>query len=244
MNIDEYKEILKTIEQKYWKDRKGNKSHDPNATKYSKNFWNYYNEKQFCLEHMDLTDVKSVLDIGAGAGLLCVLLKHWYKLKVEATDIKQTFNGGLYQEIFAHLKIPRHLLKIENRKPIALPKTYDMITMTRTVFDREEIKKEGDKIPDEPFDYEYFLDNIFQYCNRVFWKTNYQSLTNKKMFPKSVEPFLWWPPKGSSRIAKNITAESLTDENFMRSLKHSSMDKPYRAWYIVVNKKDWYDRIS
>ena len=139
MNIDEYKEILKTIEQKYWKDRKGNKSHDPNATKYSKNFWNYYNEKQFCLEHMDLTDVKSVLDIGAGAGLLCVLLKHWYKLKVEATDIKQTFNGGLYQEIFAHLKIPRHLLKIENRKPIALPKTYDMITMTRTVFDREEI---------------------------------------------------------------------------------------------------------
>ena len=237
MEIDEYRTVLADIQQRNWKDEEGNKLNDI-GYKYSKNFWNYYNEKQFCVEHMDLANVNTVLDIGAGVGLLGVILEdiNHLDITVEATDIGETFGGGMYQEIFAHMKTPRHMCEIKNRTPIILPKHYDMITMTRTVFDREEMAgmKEGtyppaskseDWIPPEQFDYEFFLDDIFQYCDRIFWKTNYQSLKNKNLFPKSVQPFLWWPMK---RLEDNQ--------------KLFSMDKPYRAWYIVLDKKDWISR--
>jgi hypothetical protein len=125
----------------------------------------------------------------------------------------------MYQEIFAHMKTPRHMCEIKNKTPIVLPKHYDMITMTRTVFDREEM--EGP----EKFDYEFFLNDIFQYCDRIFWKTNYQNLKSKKLFPESVQPFLWWPMK---RLEDNQ--------------RLFSMDKPYRAWYIVLTKEQWENR--
>ena len=59
--------------------------------------------------------------------------------------------------MFAKMKTPRHLLEIKNKKPIVLPKHYDMITITRSVFDREELPNGYEnKYPDELFDYEYF----------------------------------------------------------------------------------------
>ncbi len=220
MEIDEYRTVLADIQKRNWKDAEGNKLNDI-GYKYSKNFWNYYNEKQFCIEHMDLTDVNTVLDIGAGVGLLGVILENIEHLDitVEATDIEETFVGGMYQEIFAHMKTPRHMCEIKNKIPIVLPKHYDMITMTRTVFDREEMKDL------EKFDYEFFLNDIFQYCDRIFWKTNYQNLKSKKLFPESVQPFLWWPMK---RLEDNQ--------------RLFSMDKPYRAWYIVLTKEQWENR--
>ena len=154
---------------------------------------------------MNLVDVKSVLDIGAGVGLLGVLLNYWYGIEVEATDVEDEKGASgyknMYKKIFKHMKTPRHICEIKNGKPIKLPKKYDMITMTRTVFDREELEGGYDnKYPHEKFDYEYFLNDIFQYCNRIFWKTNWQAIANKKVFPKSIHPFLWWPTKnrGSS----------------------------------------------
>ena len=86
-------------------------------------------------------------------------------------------------------------------------------------FDREEMKGL------EKFDYEFFLNDIFQYCDRIFWKTNYQNLKSKKLFPESVQPFLWWPMK---RLEDNQ--------------RLFSMDKPYRAWYIVLTKEQWENR--
>jgi predicted nicotinamide N-methyase len=210
VEIDEYRTVLADIQKRNWKDAEGNKLNDI-GYKYSKNFWNYYNEKQFCIEHMDLTDVNTVLDIGAGVGLLGVILENIEHLDitVEATDIEETFVGGMYQEIFAHMKTPRHMCEIKNKIPIVLPKHYDMITMTRTVFDREEMKD---------------LEK-FEHTDRLFWKTNYQNLKSKKLFPESVQPFLWWPMK---RLEDNQ--------------RLFSMDKPYRAWYIVLTKEQWENR--
>ena len=177
---------------------------------------------------MDLEDVKTVCDIGAGVGLLGVLLNYWHDIEVEATDVKATFDGGLYQQMFAKMGTPRHLLEIENKKLIVLPKHYDMITITRSVFDREELEGgDENKYPLEQFDYEFFLNDIFQYCDRIFWKTNYQSLKSKNLFPKSVQPFLWWPEKNRSSKDR---------------LRYNSMSKPYRAWYIILTKEEWEKR--
>lgn len=227
MNIEKFRKFLDELEVQSWRDETGKVVFEE-GFKYSKNFWNYHNEKQFCIQHMDLEDVKTVCDIGAGVGLLGVLLNYWHDIEVEATDVKATFDGGLYQQMFAKMGTPRHLLEIENKKLIVLPKHYDMITITRSVFDREELEGGGEnKYPLEQFDYEFFLNDIFQYCDRIFWKTNYQSLKSKNLFPKSVQPFLWWPEKNRSSKDR---------------LRYNSMSKPYRAWYIILTKEEWEKR--
>jgi hypothetical protein len=177
---------------------------------------------------MDLDDVETVCDIGAGVGLLGVLLNQWYNIEVEATDVKATFDGGIFQQMFAKMKTPRHLLEIKNKQSIVLPNHYDMITITRSVFDREELPNGyKNKYPDELFDYEYFLDDIFKHCNKLFWKTNWQSWATQKVFPESVQPFLWWPEK--NRSSKD-------------GARSNAMSKPYRAWYIILTKEEWEKR--
>ncbi len=227
MNIEKFRKFLDELEVQTSRDETG-KIVAEEGFKYSKNFWNYYNEKQFCIQHMDLEDVKTVCDIGAGVGLLGVLLNYWYDIEVEATDVKSTFDGGLYQQMFAKMRVSRHLLEIKNKKPIVLPKHYDMITITRSVFDREELPNGyKNKYPDELFDYEYFLDDIFKHCNKLFWKTNWQSWATQKVFPESVRPFLWWPEK--NRSSKD-------------NVRNNSMAKPYRAWYIILTKEEWENK--
>ncbi len=227
MNIEKFRKFLDELEVQTSRDEAG-KIVAEEDFKYSKNFWNYYNEKQFCIQHMDLDDVETVCDIGAGVGLLGVLLNQWYNIEVEATDVKATFDGGIFQQMFAKMKTPRHLLEIKNKQSIVLPKHYDMITITRSVFDREELPNGyKNKYPDELFDYEYFLDDIFKHCNKLFWKTNWQSWATQKVFPESVRPFLWWPEK--NRSSKD-------------NLRNNSMAKPYRAWYIILTKEEWENR--
>jgi len=227
MNIEKFRKFLDELEVQTSRDEAG-KIVAEEDFKYSKNFWNYYNEKQFCIQHMDLDDVETVCDIGAGVGLLGVLLNQWYNIEVEATDVKATFDGGIFQQMFAKMKTPRHLLEIKNKQSIVLPNHYDMITITRSVFDREELPNGyKNKYPDELFDYEYFLDDIFKHCNKLFWKTNWQSWATQKVFPESVRPFLWWPEK--NRSSKD-------------NLRNNSMAKPYRAWYIILTKEEWENR--
>ena len=227
MNIEKFRKFLDELEVQTSRDEAG-KIVAEEDFKYSKNFWNYYNEKQFCIQHMDLDDVETVCDIGAGVGLLGVLLNQWYNIEVEATDVKATFDGGIFQQMFAKMKTPRHLLEIKNKQSIVLPNHYDMITITRSVFDREELPNGyKNKYPDELFDYEYFLDDIFKYCNKLFWKTNWQSWATQKVFPESVQPFLWWPEK--NRSSKD-------------GARSNAMSKPYRAWYIILTKEEWEKR--
>ena len=90
MNIEKFRKFLDELEVQTSRDETGKTVYEE-GYKYSKNFWNYYNEKQFCIQHMDLEDVKTVCDIGAGVGLLGVLLNYWYDIEVEATDVKSTF---------------------------------------------------------------------------------------------------------------------------------------------------------
>ena len=115
MNIEKFRKFLDELEVQVWKDESG-RTVAEEGYKYSKNFWNYYNEKQFCIQHMDLDGVETVCDIGAGVGLLGVLLNQWYDIEVEATDVKATFDGGIFQQMFAKMKTPRHLLEIKNKK--------------------------------------------------------------------------------------------------------------------------------
>jgi|TARA_B110000444_G_scaffold184199_1_gene173210 hypothetical protein len=227
MNIEKFRKFLDELEMQTSRDEAG-KIVVEEGFKYSKNFWNYYNEKQFCIQHMDLDDVETVCDIGAGVGLLGVLLNQWYNIEVEATDVTATFDAGIFQQMFAKMRIARHLLEIKNKEPIVLPKHYDMITITRSVFDREELPGGyKNKYPDELFDYEYFLDDIFKHCNKLFWKTNWQSWATQKVFPESVQPFLWWPQK--NRSSKD-------------GARSNAMSKPYRAWYIILTKEEWEKR--
>lgn len=227
MNIEKFRKFLDELEVQTSRDETG-KIVAEEGYKYSKNFWNYYNEKQFCIQHMDLDDVETVCDIGAGVGLLGVLLNQWYNIEVEATDVTATFDAGIFQQMFAKMRMARHLLEIKNKEPIVLPKHYDMITITRSVFDREELPGGyKNKYPDELFDYEYFLDDIFKHCNKLFWKTNWQSWATQKVFPESVQPFLWWPEK--NRSSKD-------------GARSNAMSKPYRAWYIILTKEEWEKR--
>ena len=44
---------------------------------------------------------------------------------------------------------------------------------------------------------------------------------------ESVHPFLWWPEKNRSGKDR---------------LRNNSMAKPYRAWYIILDKEEWNNR--
>ena len=70
------------------------------------------------------------------------------------------------------------------------------------------------------------LDDVFQYCDKLFWKTNWQSYI-QKVFPESVRPFLWWPQKNRSN---------------KDGPRNNAMEKPYRAWYIILTKEEWENR--
>ena len=66
-----------------------------------------------------------------------------------------------------------------------LPRKYDMLVATRTVFDRECMP------PGFVFNYRYWLDDCFKYVDKVFVKTNYQA--SGKGFQDYIRPFLFFP---------------------------------------------------
>ena len=59
------------------------------------------------------------------------------------------------------IKLKRYELWVRPVQPMNLPRKYDMIVATRTEFDRQ-----------EGWDWDYFLNDCFQYCDRVFFKLN------------------------------------------------------------------------
>ena len=174
-------------------------------------------EKQFCVDNMNFDGVNSVLEIGCGMGMLAHLIQEQKGINdIELTDVDEFFDatdkGGLYKECCDVLGFKRFVMYVNMNEPMKLDRQYDMIVATRTVFDRECLE------PGTIFNYEYWLDDCFKYCKRVFVKTNFAG--GGKSFPDYLRPYLWWP-KGPN------------DE---------SLGKPRRGWYIRVDKDDWENR--
>ena len=66
--------------------------------------------------------------------------------------------------------------------------------------------------PGEQFNCSFFLDDAFNYVTKVFIKTN--NAGSGKGYPSYLRKYLWNP-------------------------QNEKLGKPYRAWYVMVNKKDW-----
>ena len=67
--------------------------------------------------------------------------------------------------------------------------------------------------PGELFNWEYFFNDVFKYVNQVFIKTN--NAGSGKGYPPWMRKYLWNP-------TKEIPTK-----------------KPFRAWYVILNKQDW-----
>ena len=95
---------------------------------------------------------------------------------------------------------------IYNNKPMKFPGNYDLLIASRTEFDREFLT------PGEQFNWQYFLDDAFQYVNKVFIKTN--NAGSGKGYDKWMRKYLWNP-------------------------KFEGYGKPYRAWYVKIDREEW-----
>ena len=154
MKIEEYKQKMTDISKKYDKKYRG--------AKYVRCWDDYWNEKQLVadLSLSGRTDIKSVLDIGTGVGMLPFIYRQ-RGIEAEGTDITEEITGKMFIECCEMIKLKRYELWVRPVQPMNLPRKYDMIVATRTEFDRQ-----------EGWDWNYFLNDCFQYCDRVFFKLN------------------------------------------------------------------------
>ena len=209
MNNEEYRSTLLEISKRHGKKVPG--------AKYIHKWDMYMLEKQFCVDNMNFEGVNSVLEIGCGMGMLAYLIREQKGITdIELTDVDEFFDhtdkGGLYKDCCDVLGLKRFVMYVNMNEPMKLDRQYDMIVATRTVFDRECLE------PGTIFNYEYWFDDCFKYCKRVFVKTNFAG--GGKSFPDYLRPYLWWPtgPNGES------------------------LGKPRRGWYIRVDKEQWENR--
>ena len=169
--------------------------------------WDYYfEEKKYVLEKCNLTNVKTAIDIGTGVGMLPYLLQK-KGISVEGTDIDEETTGPIFKKCCDVINLKVHELYINNNEHMKFPGKYDLFIATRTEFDREALK------PGELFNWEFFFNDVFQYVNQVFIKTN--NAGSGKGYPMWMRKYLWNPAK-----------ENLTK-------------KPFRAWYVIINKQEW-----
>lgn len=154
MNLEQYKEEMWKISQRYAKKYRG--------AKYVKQWDKFWNEKQLVadlsLEGRD--DIKSVLDIGTGVGMLPFIYQQ-RGIEVEGTDITEDITGKMFIDCCNLINMKRFELWVRPNQPMNLSRHYDMIVATRTEFDRQ-----------EGWNWKYFLDDCFKHCNRVFFKLN------------------------------------------------------------------------
>lgn len=165
MKLDEYKKKMFEISNRYGKKYRG--------AKYVRCWDDYWNEKQLVadLSLSGRSDIKSILDIGTGVGMLPFIYQQ-RGLETEGTDITEDITGKMFVECCELIKLQRYELWVRPNQPMNLPRKYDMIVATRTEFDRQ-----------EGWNWNYFLDDCFQYCNRVFFKLN-EGGSIKKYDPK------------------------------------------------------------
>jgi len=154
VTYEKYKQKMMEISMRYHKKYRG--------VKYVKRWDDFWKEKQLVvdLSLAGRNDIKSVLDIGTGVGVLPYIYKQ-RGLEVEGTDITEDITGTMFTECCNLIGLKRYELWVKPKQPMNLPRNYDMIVATRTEFDRQ-----------EGFDWNYFLDDCFKHCNRVFFKLN------------------------------------------------------------------------
>lgn len=154
MDLLEYRQKMTDIVMRYGKKDRG--------AKYVRQWDDFWKEKQLVadLSLSGRSDIKSVLDIGTGVGMLPFVYQQ-RGLEVEGTDITEDITGPIFKQCCDLIKMKRYELWIKSKTPMNLPRKYDMIVATRTEFDRQ-----------EDWDWNYFLDDCFQYCDRVFFKLN------------------------------------------------------------------------
>ena len=154
MKEQEYKDKMWEIAKRYDKKARG--------SKYVRRWDRFWDEKQLVadLSLLEGNNIKSVLDIGTGVGMLPFIYEQ-RGLEVEGTDITEDITGKMFIECCQLINLKRFELWVKPNQPMNLPRKYDMIVATRTEFDRQ-----------ENWDWKYFLDDCFNYCNRVFFKLN------------------------------------------------------------------------
>jgi len=118
----------------------------------------------------------SILDIGAGPGLF-LKLSAIHGHTVYGTEISEIINSPV-NDLYKHYNIDIFELMITKSKKTILPKKYDIIVTSRTVFDTEdEYYKSADWIE--------WKNQMFEYLNpngKLFIKTNL------KYFKSSIIP--------------------------------------------------------
>ena len=131
MKLEEYKEKMFEISNRYDKKYRG--------AKYVRRWDGFWNEKQLVadLSLAGRTDIKSVLDIGTGVGMLPFIYQQ-RGLEVEGTDITEEITGKMFIECCELIKLKRFELWVKPNQPMNLTRHYDMIVATRTEFDRQE----------------------------------------------------------------------------------------------------------
>lgn len=169
MKLEEYKEKMWEIAKRYDKKARG--------AKYVRRWEDFWDEKQLVanLSLAGRTDIKSVLDIGTGVGMLPYILNQ-KGIEVEGTDITEDITGKMFIECCNVINLNRFELWVKPKQPLNLKRNYDLIVATRTEFERQ-----------EEFDWNFFVDDCFKYCNRIFIHTNQGGKSNN--FSERLKPF-------------------------------------------------------
>lgn len=169
MNLEQYKEEMWKISQRYAKKYRG--------AKYVKQWDKFWNEKQLVadLSLEGRNDIKSVLDIGTGVGMLPFIYQQ-RGIEVEGTDITEDITGKMFIDCCNLINMKRFELWVRPNQPMNLSRHHDMIVATRTEFDGQ-----------EGWNWNFFVDDCFKYCNRIFIHTNQGGKSNN--FSERLKPF-------------------------------------------------------
>ena len=201
MKVTEYKTKMFDVVNLYPKKDRG--------AKYIRHWDVHYPEKEFMVKKAEefgmLKDVKTAVDVGTGVGMLPYLLMQ-KGIHVEATDVDEEQTGPMYKQCCDIINLKRHDLWIDNGKPMDFPGKYDLFIASRTCFDRECLQ------PGELFDWKFFFNDVFQYVDKVFIKTNNQGAG--RGYPDWLRTYLYNPAS-------------------------EGLGKPFRAWYIHITKEKW-----
>jgi len=193
MKLDVYRSRMFDVCKKYDKRARG--------AKYVRQWDDFYKEKivisQICIDET----IKSVLDIGTGVGMLPYILNQ-KGIEVDGTDITEDITGKMFIECCNVINLKRFELWVKPKQPLNLKRNYDLIVATRTEFERQ-----------EGFDWNFFVDDCFKYCNRVFIHTNQGGKSNN--FSERLKPFAFnKDPKTGIKLGR---------------------------WCFMINKNQWED---
>ena len=201
MDINEYKTKMFDIVNRYPKKDRG--------AKYVRHWDIHLHEKEYMVKKAEefgmLDNVKTAIDVGTGVGMLPYLLMK-KGIHVEGTDIEEEHTGPIYKQCCDLIDLKIHHMYVNNGQPMDFPGKYDLLIATRTVFDRECLK------PGELFDWKFFFNDVFQYVDKVFIKTN--NAGSGKGYPDYLMKYLYNPGG-------------------------EGLGKPFRAWYVKITKEMW-----